>query len=153
MKTSTCCHPAMAALAMLAMLAAGCSTSRQVRNVIPPSFISTPVADARSSVDSSLLQRPTFEYRLGPGDVLDIEVLGDVNTHSSTVVGPDGKIYFYLLPGIDVWGLTVPAAREKLVAGFQTLIREQQPVSVTLRKPSSQRVWILGRLGRPGIYS
>jgi protein involved in polysaccharide export with SLBB domain len=113
-----------------------------------------PVAvDNAPAVDSSLLLRPNFEYRLGPGDVLDIEVLGDVSTQTACVVGPDGKIYFYLLPGIDVWGLTLPRAREAIVQEMQKLVREQQPVSVSLRKAESQRIWLLGRLNKPGIYS
>jgi protein involved in polysaccharide export with SLBB domain len=119
---------------------------------IPPNFTSAPAAEA-PVVDQALLQRPTFEYKLGPGDVLDIEMLGDVNTQSTTVVGPDGKIYFYLLPGIDVWGLTLPQARQRVVEAMQRYVREQQPVSISLRKSESQRIWILGRLNKPGIYS
>jgi polysaccharide biosynthesis/export protein len=136
------------------VLASGCSTSRRSArtNVIPATFMPAAVETA-PAVDSSLLVRPTFEYRLGPGDVLDIEVLGDVNTQATSVVGPDGKIYFYLLPGIDVWGLTLPRAREMIVQGMQKLVREQQPVSVSLRKSESQRIWLLGRLNKPGIYS
>lgn len=155
MKTPPSLCPAWLFLTALALLFSGCnSMSRRnaKSNVIPPNF--TPAAVAETPVvDPGLLQRPTFEYRLGPGDMLDIEVLGDVNTQSSTVVGPDGKIYFYLLPGIDVWGLTLTQARERLVQEMQKLVREQQPVSVTLRKPENQRIWLLGRLNKPGIYS
>jgi protein involved in polysaccharide export with SLBB domain len=137
------------------VLAAGCtSTSRRSArtNVIPPSFLSA-AAEPASAVDSTLLQRPAFEYRLGPGDVVEIEVLGDVNTQAPSVVGPDGKIYFYLLPGIDVWGLTLGQTRQRLVQEMQKFVREEQPISVMLRKSESQRIWILGRLNKPGIYS
>ena len=33
---------------------------------------------------------------------------------ATVTVGPDGKIYYYLLPGVDVWGLTLPEARDRL---------------------------------------
>ena len=142
------------AVSAAAVTLSGCNSSarRPRTNIIPPSFTAAPVADT-ATVDASLLQRPAFEYRLGPGDVLDIEVLGDVNTQASSVVGPDGKIYFYLLPGIDVWGLTVAQARERVVQEMQKYVREQQPVSVSLRKAENQRIWLLGRLNKPGIYS
>ena len=114
-------------------------------------FKPTPVADF-APLDPALLQRPTTEYRLGPGDQLDIEVLGDVDTRSSVTVGPDGKIYFYMLPGMDVWGLTVSQVRDKIADGLRQYVRERQPVSVTLRTADSQRVWVLGRLNKPGVY-
>jgi len=138
---------------VLAVLLSGCNVTlpRPKTNVIPASFEPAIVADA-PPLDPVLLKRPVFEYRLGPGDVLDIELLADGNTQATSVVGPDGKIYFYLLPGIDVWGLTLPRARELIVQEMQKLVREQQAVSVSLRKAESQRIWILGRLNKPGIY-
>ena len=139
-------------VAAVAVFLSSCnSTARRGArtNVVPARF--TPVDSP--TVDPSLSRHPEFEYWLGPGDVLDIEVLGDVNTRATTIVGPDGKIYFYLLPGIDVWGLTLSATRERIVQEMQTLIREQQPVSLTLRKSESQRIWLLGRLNKPGIFT
>lgn len=154
MKTPLPFRPVWMVSLAIAVLMAGCNSTarRNASRAMPASFAPSAVVDP-PAVDPSLLQRPTFEYRLGPGDVLDIEVLGDVNTASTSVVGPDGKIYFYLLPGIDVWGLTLPRAREPIVQEMQKLVREQQPVSLTLRKSESQRIWLLGRLNRPGIYS
>src|SRR5262245_17763408 len=144
------------------LLLSGCASVEQWRDARkkpePPSFAPstvfapTTVAD-RVAIDPALLQRPTTEFRLGPGDQLDIEVLGDVGTRARTTVGPDGKIYFYILPGIDVWGLTLGEARERVARELQRFVREQQPVSLTLRSVQSQRIWILGRLNRPGIYS
>src|SRR5881396_3127672 len=71
------CRAAIAVVA-LAWLSTACQhIKRQVTPVavIPPNFASMPEASA-AAVDASLLQRPSFEYRLGPGDVLEIEVLG-----------------------------------------------------------------------------
>ncbi|PTX92709.1 polysaccharide biosynthesis/export family protein [Opitutus sp. ER46] len=143
-----------AALA-IAVLLSGCSTfSRRAKAPAPANFATfTPTAVSElPPLDPTLLQKPTTPYRLGPGDQLEIQVLGDVDTRSLTTVGPDGKIYFYMLPGIDVWGLTVPEARERIVSEFQRFVRDRQPVSVTLRVANSQRVWVLGRLNKPGVY-
>src|SRR5581483_7065119 len=117
----------------------------------PATFAPTTVADL-GPVDAALLQRPTTEFKLGPGDVLEIEVLGDISTRARTTVGPDGKIYFYILPGIDVWGLTVAQAHDRIVQELQKFVRDQQPVTVTLRSVESQRIWVLGRLNKPGVY-
>jgi len=143
-------------LLLAAAMTSGCATFSRHKSspalaAAQPSFAPTPVAEQRP-LDPALLQRPTAEYRLGPGDQLEIEVLGDVDTKSLTTVGPDGKIYFYMLPGIDVWGLTISQARDKIIDGLHQFVRERQPVSITLRAAESQRVWVLGRLNKPGVY-
>src|SRR5437899_10374694 len=44
-------------------------------------------------------------FTLGPGDRVEIEILGNLTSRAITFVGPDGKIYYNLLSGLDVWGL------------------------------------------------
>src|SRR5436190_13968117 len=58
-------------------------------------------------IDPASLKPPSDLFTLGPGDRLEIEVIGDPASRTMTIVGPDGKIYFSLLPGIDVWGATL----------------------------------------------
>ena len=75
--------------------------------------------DARASKDVTILtnlttvestnqirpdwrQPPTNPFTLGPGDKLEIEVLGDPASRALATIGPDGKLYYYLLPGVDV---------------------------------------------------
>lgn len=101
---------------------------------------------------SELLQPPSENYTVGPGDKLEIEILGDPDTQETVLVGPDGKIYFYLLPGIDVWGLTLPQVRQKIEDGLQNYVRGDTQVSVALREAGSKHVWLLGRLNSPGVY-
>ncbi|MDE3084133.1 MAG: polysaccharide biosynthesis/export family protein [Verrucomicrobiota bacterium] len=111
-------------------------------------LVSVPQA---SRLDPALLQRPEKDFTLGPGDQLEIEVLGDATTRATVTVGPDGKIYYYLLPGLDVWGRTLAEARELITSELKTYIREPT-VSVTLRNVESKHVWLLGRLNNPGVY-
>src|SRR5262245_4023398 len=56
-------------------------------------------------------QTPTNFFRLGPGDTIEIEILGDPQSRVRSMVGPDGKIYFSLLPGLFVWGKTLNEAK------------------------------------------
>jgi protein involved in polysaccharide export with SLBB domain len=94
---------------------------------------------------------PKDPFRLGPGDVLDLEVIGDPATRATASVGADGKIYFYLLPGLKVWGLTLAETKALLDKELLTYVRKPD-VAVNLRTVGSKRVWVLGRLNSPGIY-
>lgn len=101
---------------------------------------------------ASLLQPSGENFTLGPGDQLEIEMIGDPTTLTTAIVGPDGKIYFYLLPGLDVWGLTLPETKALIEKQLAQFIRQPPQVSVTLHNVESRRVWLLGRLNSPGIY-
>jgi len=117
-----------------------------------PEFASVQVAP-NEPLDPALLKQSATTFRLGPGDQVELEVIGEPSTRSTATVGPDGKIYFYLLPGIDVWGLTLPELRERIAAELKKFIREKPAVAATLRVAASERVWVLGRVNTPGIYT
>jgi polysaccharide biosynthesis/export protein len=97
-------------------------------------------------------QAPTNFYTLGPGDRLEIEIVNDINSRAMTTVGPDGKIYYNLLPGIDVWGLTLAEARARLEQELAKFVVSPQ-IGLQLRAIDSKRVWLLGRVQKPGVYA
>ena len=144
------------AVAGLVILGAGCQN-------VPPKhnkFVAaTPILPALNTVtftnqvDPGWLQPPAELFTLGPGDKLEIELIGEPLSRTTTLVGPDGKIYFGLLSGIDVWGLTLAQARTQLEAGLSKYIRQQPQVSLVLRGIESKRVWVLGRVQAPGVYA
>lgn len=103
-------------------------------------------------IDPALLRAPTEPFTLGPGDRVEIELMGDVASRTTTIVGPDGKLYFDLLPGLDVWGLTLAQTRALIEKEYSRYLREPPDVSVILREVASRHVWILGRVQAPGVY-
>ena len=106
-----------------------------------------------NTLDSALLRAPTNLFTLGPGDKLEIEQLDETNSLTTTVVGPDGKIYFSLLPGTDVWGLTLGQTRDVLEHEMARYVRGQPQINVNLRDVQSKHVWLLGRFQQPGVYN
>jgi polysaccharide biosynthesis/export protein len=155
---STSRHYSVFALAALAVFFSGCENlplpaAREGIPVAPvPAFAAVQAAPPEP-LDPALLLPGETIFRLGPGDQLEIEVMGDLSTRASLTVGPDGKIYYYLLPGLDVWGLTLPEARARLGDELKKYVREKPVVSLTLRVVASQHVWVLGRVNSPGIYT
>jgi polysaccharide biosynthesis/export protein len=103
-------------------------------------------------LNAEWLKPPTNLFTLGPGDRLEIEILGGETNRIATVVGPDGRIYYHLLAGLDVWGLTLAETKALIERELLKYLRDMPQVGVTLRRVESQRVWLLGRLTAPGIY-
>ncbi|MEY2466926.1 MAG: polysaccharide biosynthesis/export protein [Verrucomicrobiota bacterium] len=103
-------------------------------------------------IDPTWLQPPTNFFTLGPGDKVEVEILDETNSITSTVIGPDGKLYFNLLPGLDVWGMTIGQTRALMEHELAKFVRDQPHVNITLREIGSKRVWLLGRFQQPGVY-
>ena len=114
---------------------------------VDPAFSAGPAA----APPPEMLAAPADAYKLGPGDKLDIEILGETGSRAETFVTPDSKIYFNLLAGQDVGGKTTEQVRQELETNLAQYYKRPQ-VSVTLVEALSQRFWILGRVNSPGIY-
>jgi protein involved in polysaccharide export with SLBB domain len=142
------------AFALLALVATGCHRKGPAFNPrMPAGALET--ASVTNEIPADWLKPSPQPFRLGPGDKLELEFLGDITSKTPTTVGPDGKIYFHFLPGLDVWGLTIPEVRGLIERELGKFIRDQAeipPVGVTLRAVESKRVWVLGRFQTPGVY-
>ncbi|MDB6020701.1 MAG: Polysaccharide export protein [Pedosphaera sp.] len=143
-------------LLLALMLATGCQHPGPRFNPYSPRNRTTPDLQSVSltnSLDPNLLRPPETPFTLGPGDRIEVELIDDLFSRADLTVGPDGKIYFNLLPGIDVWGMTLAQARETLEKGMSRFIRETPRIAVSLRGVESRRIWMLGRVQAPGIYN
>ena len=114
-----------------------------------PLFSNVPLTN---NLDPALLRPTTDPYRLGPGDVIEIEIVGDAQARAGAIVGPDGKIYYSLLPGLPVWGLTLAQTRELLKSESAKFTRATPEIVLNLRSVASKRVSILGSVPNPGLY-
>lgn len=146
-----------AAVPLVGLLLAGCQVVPDIPPGKPNTLRSSPVAMTtvapEQSLDAALLKPSEDVFRLGPGDKLEIEIMGDPSTRATTTIGPDGKLYYYILPGVDVWSLTLAEARAKLGQELQRFLRERPVVAISLREASSQRVWVLGHVSTPGVFT
>ncbi|HVV72590.1 MAG TPA: polysaccharide biosynthesis/export family protein [Verrucomicrobiae bacterium] len=136
-------------------LITGCQQPRPISksfNSLQPEAVTLSQVSFTNQIDPSWLQVPSHPFTLGPGDKLEIVVIGEPTSRVTTVVGPDGKIYFNLLPGIDVWGLTLDQARAQIESGLARYLKERPQVSLVLRDVESKQVWVLGRVQAPGLY-
>ncbi|MDB6033292.1 MAG: polysaccharide export protein Wza [Verrucomicrobiales bacterium] len=96
---------------------------------------------------------PTNFFKLGPGDVIQIEMLGEAEGPAVQTVGPDGKIYYNLLPGLFVWGMTLSEVKTALENALAKSLKLKPEIAVTLNNAQSGKVWVLGSVQRSGVYS
>jgi polysaccharide biosynthesis/export protein len=138
---------------MLALLVGCRSPSGQFESRYPWAAYATNLTAVAltNQLNPDLLRPVANAFTLGPGDSVEIEILGNPASRALTLVGPDGKIYFSLLPGLDVWGLTLLQVRDLLERELGKYFTTPH-VSVTLRMVGSKYIWLLGRLNKPGIY-
>jgi len=106
-----------------------------------------------NAIRSDWLRPPTEPFRLGPGDAIEIEMLDQANSRATATLGPDGKIYYNLLPGTFIWGMTLSETKALLKSELSRFIRTAPEVSIRLRAVGSKRVWVLGNVATPGVYA
>ncbi len=93
------------------------------------------------------------EYRLGPQDVISIEVFGQCPDYCKTgiTVPPTAKISYPLIrEGVFVGGKTVEQIQEEVTKRLDEYIIDPK-VTVTLEKVGSARYSVLGDVGTPGV--
>lgn len=94
----------------------------------------------------------TDEYRLGPGDVLKIEVIGQ-SFGGQYVVGTLGTLTFPYCEQVAVGGLSVAEAESALRACLLDGVLVDPQVSARIEEYHSQKVEIVGAVPKPGIVS
>ena len=139
---------------LLLALLPGCKSTEprfESRDPFAMSGTNSAAVTLTNQLDPALLRPTENFFTLGPGDSVEIEIAGTPASRAVTLVGPDGKIYYYLLPGLNVWGLTLKQTRDLLEKELTKYLSDAQ-VTLTLRTVGSKFVWLLGRVNRPGIY-
>jgi polysaccharide export outer membrane protein len=90
-------------------------------------------------------------YSLGPEDVLLISVWKDDHLTREVVVRPDGMISFPLVGDVAAEGRTVEDLRGELVKRLTKYIPNAN-VTVAVIKVLSYKVYVVGRVTKPGEY-
>jgi polysaccharide export outer membrane protein len=92
------------------------------------------------------------EYRIGPEDVLEIAVWKEEGLKKEVLVRPDGGISFPLVGEIVAENRTTEELRTEITGRLKKLMADPV-VSVAVLKVAAHRVYVLGRVNRPGEYA
>jgi len=90
-------------------------------------------------------------YKIGPQDVLRIDVWKEAEISRSVPVRPDGKISLPLLNDVQAEGLTAMELANVITEGLKKYITSPQ-VTVSISEINSRRVYVTGEVTRPGAF-
>ena len=91
------------------------------------------------------------EYRIGPGDVLNIEVWKDAALSRLVTVLPDGKISFPLIGELTAGDRTVAELKKEIETKISRFVPDS-PLTVEVRQVNSLHIYVLGRVNAPGRF-
>lgn len=138
-KTGAFLRPA-ASLGLLVALLWGCASPRAALDSETPAGAG--LAD---------IQGPA-EYRILPGDQLDIKLFFNPELNETVLVRPDGKISLQLIDEVQAAGLTAAQLDAELTRLYAQELRRPS-VTVILRSFTGQRVYVGGEVTTPGLIT
>lgn len=98
------------------------------------------------------------DYRLGPGDQVIIDIWGYSEGSYTLTISPEGRVYISQIGPIQLSGLTIAAATEKirkaLVSKYSSIggSKPNTSVSVTLGSIRTIQVNVMGEVRTPGTF-
>jgi len=130
---------------LLAALLGGCGSS--------PRYFA--VNDSDSSQRTAVIQQiagslPLEEYRLGPGDVVEIKVFGVKDLDVTLRVPASGTLDFPLAGPIAAGGKTTEQVRQDIASVLAERYMNNPHVSVFIKEFASYRVSVVGAVTKPG---
>ena len=92
------------------------------------------------------------DYKIGPGDKLEITIWKEPDlSREEVLVRTDGKISFPLLNDVQAASLTPLEMKRNMEAGLKAFISNPF-VTITVKSPESQKIYVLGEVLATGEY-
>lgn len=92
------------------------------------------------------------DYRIGPNDLMDVEVYGVPDLKRTVRVNSSGLVSLALIGNVSLAGLSAQRAEALIAEKYAEKYLQNPQVSVFIREFTSQRITIEGAVSKPGIY-
>ncbi len=91
-------------------------------------------------------------YKIGPGDVLKIDVIGESDFSGTFTVNGDGNITLKYIGDFKVGGLTIDEVKKKLYTILNKDYINNPNIKIKILEYKSKKIVVLGEVNRPGEY-
>jgi polysaccharide export outer membrane protein len=92
-------------------------------------------------------------YRIGPGDVVKINVWKHDELSQQVTVRPDGKFTLPLVGDVDANGRTVDEIASDVSKRAQRFFQDNPPVTVQVAEVKSYKIYVVGEVQRGGEFT
>ncbi|MBI2185501.1 MAG: polysaccharide biosynthesis/export family protein [Acidobacteria bacterium] len=133
---------------LIAPAAAFPQEAPRAENAAASAEASAPRAATAVTVTPRIVEEP---FRIGPEDILDVQVWKNTDLSRVVPVRPDGMISLPLVNDIQASGLTPGELRQQITQRLAEFIPSPE-VSVIVREVHSVKVAVLGNVKIPGHY-
>ena len=96
--------------------------------------------------------RPVQEYRIQPGDQLDVKFYFSPELNEQVTVRPDGRISLQLVRDVEAAGATPNELTERLTELFKKSLLQPE-IAVIVRTFASYRVFVDGEVNKAGVIA
>ena len=134
------------------LLGGGLKAEERINWLKSPAVATTPLQAPPPLPSPPSLPPKTYRYRLAPGDRLITSVFKIEGYEAQVQVLSDGTINLPRLGTVDVWGLTLEEARQRITAGYSQFLRRPL-VYLDLVEQRPVRVTVTGQVLRPGVFT
>jgi polysaccharide export outer membrane protein len=118
--------------------------------VVPNALLCTSAA-AQSPPSQAAAAADPSSYRVGPEDLLEISVWREDALKKEVLVRPDGGMSYPLIGEVQAAGKTVLDIRNEIAKRLEKFLAEPV-VSVAVVRIGSQKIYVLGKVTKPGSY-
>lgn len=92
------------------------------------------------------------DYRVGPNDLIDVEVFDLDNLKRTVRVNAAGAISLPLIGAVTVAGLTSQQVEQRIADRYREKYLQDPQVSIFIKEFTTERITVEGAVTRPGIY-
>lgn len=112
-----------------------------------------PYSPANFGAPDALAVLPATEaYRIGPSDILAVNVFGVPEYSNDFLVDSLGRIQLPLIGNLPLTGRTPDEAAQDITTALDKTFLRNPRVQVQIKVAASQRVTVDGSVGAPGVY-
>jgi polysaccharide export outer membrane protein len=108
-----------------------------------------PASEQTAAVAVGTATTGNSDYKINPGDILNVSVWREPDLTQEILVRPDGKISFPLAGDVQAAGNSVDQVRELLRKQLEELIPDVV-VSVSILQINGNKIFVIGQVNQPG---
>jgi polysaccharide export outer membrane protein len=123
-----------------------------LRSLIVTKVIGALCASLLALTGSALGEERVSSYRIGPGDVVEVQVWREPDLSGSYRIGPDGFLRHVLAGAIPASGRDIEELTRRLRESLERDYLREARVSISLVESARRKASVVGAIARPGEY-